>query len=220
MSIKILSNARTKPLMAGKNYHHGALPEAVVESAMRILEQGNAENLSVREVAKDIGVTAMAIYRHFPDKTAFLKAIAAQGLDRLCEAQRLAAEHAGLGEAGFNASGCAYVQFAVAHPSLFRLIMSMAPATDLFEAEASSTPAPMRFLRENIKSLAPKDASANTLRFLALRAWSQVHGLAMLMIDRQIECDERMVRSIVEGREIPRSQTARTQVTRKKGKSP
>jgi AcrR family transcriptional regulator len=218
--MKNLPHLIEKPLRQSKSYHHGALPQAVLDSAMRMLEHSNAENLSVREVAKDIDVSAMAIYRHFPDKNAFLKAIAAEGLNRLCDAQTLAAEQVGFGETGFNASGCAYVHFAVAHPTLFRLIMSMVPATDLFSSEQSSTPAPMRFLRENIKSLAPKDASPDTLRFLGLRAWSQVHGLAMLMIDHQIEFDERMVRAIVEGREAPRVEAPKTQVIRRKGRSP
>jgi AcrR family transcriptional regulator len=193
-----------------RGYHHGALRDALVNAGMQLLENSDAENLSMREVARSVGVSPTAVYRHFVDKDAFLKALASEGLERLGIVQVHAATNAGYGIGGFNASGRAYVYFALAHPTLFRLILSRAPSVDLFAADEDETPGPMRFLRTHVRALAPKGTPKETLRILATRAWSQVHGLAMLILDGQMPNDSELIDAAVDGRGIFGDQPVRT----------
>ena len=160
-------------------YHHGDLRSALNEAALTLVAE--ADELSLREVARRVGVSATAVYRHFPDKAALLAAVAAAGLDRLGEAQRAAFDAAGGGAAGFNATGVAYVRFALDHPRLFRLIF----AQPVGDAMGGSNDA-MRFLLANATALAPPGTDAGVF---ALQAWSLAHGLALLMLDGQVPVD-------------------------------
>src|SRR5262245_54778244 len=55
----------------------------IVTAALRLLESGGSEAVSMRRVAKAVGVTAMAIYHHFPDRDALLRALADAETDRI-----------------------------------------------------------------------------------------------------------------------------------------
>lgn len=180
---------------AARNYHHGDLRLAVIETGMRLLENSNAESLSLREIARQTGVSATAIYRHFPDKAALLTALAIEGFERLGRDQAKAMHTAGPGIAGFNASGRAYVRFALAHPTLFRMIMAMAPTNPELHDNLTT---PMQMLQANVAGLAPPGATQAELRIAVLRAWSSVHGLTMLMLDGQISIDDGLIDAVID----------------------
>ncbi|HRF96152.1 MAG TPA: helix-turn-helix domain-containing protein, partial [Aggregatilineales bacterium] len=73
--------------MTTKNtYHHGDLRNALLVGATEMLAQEGVHGLSLRQVAKHIGVSHNAPYQHFPDKEALIAAIAEQGFIRLGEA--------------------------------------------------------------------------------------------------------------------------------------
>jgi AcrR family transcriptional regulator len=151
----------------------------------------------LRELAREVGVSPAAIYRHFPDKNALMAALAVEGLERMAAAQRLATQAAGGGKAGFLASGMAYVRFAVDNPALFRLMFSAAQACDPLDAAIDSVPSAMRALRQDIEALVPSGASAAERKAAALHAWSLVHGLAQLVLDRQIAADWRLIERVL-----------------------
>lgn len=185
-----------------RGYHHGDLRAALIETGMRLIEFSDADQLSLRQVAREVGVSAAAVYRHFPDKDALLTALANEGLERLGAAQRQAAADAGYGVQGFNASGRTYVRFALKHPALFRMIMSHTPQVDHFAANTDAVSSPMRWLRSSVAALAPEDATPEQLRRAALRAWSRVHGLAMLMLDGQVSVDDALIDDVINGDDI------------------
>jgi AcrR family transcriptional regulator len=176
-----------------RGYHHGDLRQTAIDEGLRLLEQSDADHLSLREIARNIGVSATALYRHFPEKQALLDALAAAGAELLGVAQMKAMQAVGGGVNGFNASGRAYVRFALANPALFRLIMSCRPADDSLA---------MRFLRENVAEFAPATATAQQRRVYAYRAWSMVHGLATLMLDGLIPPHDALIREVIDGQEI------------------
>ena len=93
--------AKVGNLVSKKPYHHGDLHGALLEAGLRLLQTRKADDLALREVARDVGVSATAIYRHFPDKGALLSALAQEGLDRLAQAQRQATSAAGGATTGF-----------------------------------------------------------------------------------------------------------------------
>jgi hypothetical protein len=72
--------------MRNASYHHGDLRDALVRAARTILEKQGLAALSLRGVARVVGVSPAAPYHHFPDKQALLDAVAAQGFDALTAA--------------------------------------------------------------------------------------------------------------------------------------
>lgn len=178
-------------------YHHGDLRAALLDAGLRLLRERSADALALRELAREVGVSAAAIYRHFPDKNALMAALAAEGLERLAKAQRRATRSAGGGRAGFLASGMAYVRFAVDNPALFRLVFSAAPQGDPLEARLDSVSTALRDLRQDIEALMPAAAPAAERKAAALHAWALVHGLAQLVLERQIAVDWRLIERVL-----------------------
>lgn len=182
-----------------ETYHHGDLRTAAICAGLQLLEDRAADDLGLREVARAVGVSATALYRHFPDKAALLKALAAEGLNRLAAAQQEAAAAAGGGKKGFCAMGEAYVRFALDQPALFRLIFSaQAAAPDPFRQTHEEMAEAFRLLNENAAYLAPPGAGPEAVRVIALHAWAKVHGLAVLILDGQIGRDDALIRGIIE----------------------
>jgi AcrR family transcriptional regulator len=105
-------------------YHHGDLRSALVEAGMEALKTTAIADLSLRQLARDVGVSATAVYRHFPDKQALMRALASEGIEQLGQFQQAAADGAANSADAFAATGRAYVRFALAHPALFRLMFS------------------------------------------------------------------------------------------------
>ena len=177
-----------------KSYHHGGLRAALIEAGLTLLETRAADDLGLREVARSVGVSPTAIYRHFPDKRALMVALAEEGLARLAVAQRAASEAAGGGVAGFSATGAAYVRFALANPALFRLIFANSGKGDLLAGQPEDEA--FAFLRANATALA-KEVGGDP-QVVALQAWAIAHGLAMLMLDGQVQVDDAMIDHVID----------------------
>jgi AcrR family transcriptional regulator len=175
-------------------YHHGDLRSALVEAGLALLATRTADDLSLREVAREVGVSATAVYRHFPDKAALMRALAAAGLEMLGTAQHAAFDAAGGGAAGFNATGVAYVRFALKHTALFRLIFANPLKGEVIELAEVQDDA-MRFLMANAAALAPSGIEP---RIFALQSWSIAHGLAMLLIDGQLHIDDATIELVID----------------------
>ncbi len=185
-------------MSTSKSYHHGDLRAAAIEAGLSLLEEREADDLGLREVARAVGVSATALYRHFPDKAALLRALAAAGLDRLAAVQREAAAAAGGGPTGFAATGRAYVRFALDNPALFRLLFSAAiPAGDPFHRRPEEMPEAFRMLWDNAARLAPPDAGPDAAPLIALEAWALVHGLAILILDGQIPRNDALIDALL-----------------------
>ena len=111
--------ARKRP----NRYHHGDLSRSLLQEALRTIEKGGVAALTLRAVGEKLGVSRTALYRHFADKSALLAAVATEGFRTL--RHRNAATpgtQQGGGREGFEAMGEAYVRFAVAHPSHYRVM--------------------------------------------------------------------------------------------------
>lgn len=202
-SVNINAGAAT-----AKPYHHGDLRGALIEAGLRLLQSRTADDLSLREMSREVGVSATAIYRHFPDKQALMVALAHAGLDRLAAAQRAATAEAGGGRAGLLASGLAYVRFAADQPALFRLIFSCAQSEDLLDASIDTVSSAMQGLRSDIERLMPAQLPCAARKAAALHAWALVHGLAQLLLDRQIPADWALIERTLAAALSP-SETAR-----------
>ncbi len=173
------SKAESNPAKGG--YHHGDLREALVAAGLSILEEGgDPASLGLRETARRAGVSAMAPYRHFPDKDALLAAVATVGFERLRAALEVADRGGkGAGREALYAQGAAYVAFACAQPGLFRLMFGGARSGGSRPQALCEASAAYAVLAERVATLLPGEAAADE----ALRSWALVHGIAALVID-------------------------------------
>jgi AcrR family transcriptional regulator len=111
--------------VADRPYHHGNLRAALLAEAEQTLRQHGLDGLSLRELARQIGVSHAAPRRHFADRQALLDALAESGFARLGAELRGAAERAGEDyEARLRATNLAYVRFAVNDAALLELMFA------------------------------------------------------------------------------------------------
>ena len=170
---------------SARPYHHGDLRTALLGEGLRLVEEGGADALSLREVARAAGVSATAVYRHFPDKRALMVALAQEGVRRLGEAQAAVAALGGV--AAFTAIGRAYVDFALANPGLFRLTFTY-PGIEIGDPVNDKAAS---LLHDHALELAHGDKRLT--RVIALRAWALVHGLALLILDGRVPSDDALI---------------------------
>lgn len=170
-------------------YHHGDLRAALIAAGLAILAEEGAAALTVRAAARRAGVSHNAPYRHFADKTALLAAIAQEGFEAL--AADLERARAGAGETArtqLAATGWAYVRYALAHPDHMRVMfgdLSPIPSgyPELAAAGARAFSVLVTVLEEG---QARGEIIEGDPRQVALTAWGLVHGLSLLLLDRQI----------------------------------
>src|SRR3546814_7570996 len=86
---------------SGGAYHHGDLRAAVIAAGLKRLAKRNGVTIGLRALSRDVGVSATALYRYFPDKEALFDALADEGLRRLGAQQAQAWVKAGGGRASF-----------------------------------------------------------------------------------------------------------------------
>ncbi|WP_223646326.1 TetR/AcrR family transcriptional regulator [Corallococcus sp. EGB] len=199
-----------------ERYHHGDLRQALVDAAVGLIAEEGFSALTLREVARRAGVTHAAPYRHFADKEALLEAVAHEGFRAMArEMRERMAPHASPLER-LHEAGVAYVLFAVRHPPHFRVMFGphfTRPRSppQMVEGEADA----FRLLVDTIEAgQAAGLLRAGESRPLTLTAWSLVHGLASLFVDRQLDESLRGVeaaealarvqtRLLVEGLKVP-----------------
>ncbi|HUX14098.1 MAG TPA: TetR/AcrR family transcriptional regulator [Spirochaetia bacterium] len=177
------------------HYHHGALREALLDSAMRAIESDGLERLSLRDLAGTIGVSKTAPYRHFASKRALLEAIAAEGF-RLLAADLERSEEPGPGTADrLGTIARSYIDFARSRPALYRLMFSKLGYS--LESEACRLNSGRAFgvlVRAVDARMSTGWRSVENQEAVILSVWALVHGWAGLLIDgllpRQIPAAE------------------------------
>ncbi len=174
--------AKAREVDSATGYHHGNLREALLQGALELIGLRGAAQLSLREVARRIGVSHAAPYRHFADKNALLGVIALQGFSLLKQALEESRIDRGPREA-FEESGRAYVRFALAHPAHLAVMFgggALDPAAcDGLPERGEDAFGVLVAIIETAQEagvVRPGDS-----RTLALAAWSLVHGLALLV---------------------------------------
>jgi AcrR family transcriptional regulator len=174
--------------MPAKPYHHGDLRRALLDEALRTIETQGVERLTLRTVGARLGVSRSALYRHFADKQALLATVGKEGFRKLRQALADAWEGNGHGRAGFDAMHRAYVQFAVAHPSHYRVMfggfIESAAKDEHFMVEARGA------FQVLLDALVAQQNAGDIRRddpvLMARFVWALVHGTAMLFINGQL----------------------------------
>lgn len=179
------STTKQKQESAGSRastYHHGDLRAALLDAAEAVLEENGIEGFSLRAVAKRAGVSHAAPAHHFKDAAGLLTALATVGYEKFMASQD--ARQAKAQGSGDNliASGLGYVDFALAHPALFRLMFS-SNRTDYQNEDLLrvSTTAFDRLV-DDVAAFRGSDPHTDEEAMIdVMAAWSVVHGLADLI---------------------------------------
>jgi AcrR family transcriptional regulator len=177
-------------------YHHGNLRQSLLEAALTILEREGEAGLGLRDLARAVGVSPAAPYRHFDSRAALLEALAVTGFQRFTA--RMEEVAASQPDVPMAALGRAYVLFALENPSLFRLMFSPQLKRDNRPGLRMAADAAFATLRHVVET------DLDTSRTRALAAWAKVHGLAVLLLDGQIairpgEDTEALIGEIITG---------------------
>lgn len=168
-------------------YHHGSLRVSLVDAAVEVAALQGPDAVSLREIARTVGVSHNAAYRHFADRHALMRAVAARALTVFGELMRARIGEAATGHgeeaawARLAASGRAYVEFATQHQGLFRTVCAF--TLGAIQPD-SDVPHPYAQLTERLDELVGVGAITPQRRANAeIAACSAVHGFALLVLD-------------------------------------
>jgi AcrR family transcriptional regulator len=163
-------------------YHHGDLKAVILAKAATLVAERGADGISLRELAREAGVSHAAPAHHFTDRRGLFTALAAQGW-------RLLAEALAAARPDFIDAALAYVRFALDHPGHYAVMFdrSLVNADDPELVDAQN--AAGAELAHGVGTLKDPGAKADP-QSAALAAWSLVHGFAMLLLNEAIDTDD------------------------------
>jgi AcrR family transcriptional regulator len=166
-------------------YHHGDLRQAVIDTAIQMLDEGDGWQFTLREIARRANVSHAAPYKHFADKAALLAEIALIGFDWLREALTAAQSGASRDASkALVAMSRAYLAFGERHPALYRLMFG----GELGKVAEVHLDTRALGAFEVVVGVLERGQKAGVIRQRpvpgqAAACWAQLHGLTMLSLD-------------------------------------
>ncbi|MFT4823717.1 MAG: AcrR family transcriptional regulator [Halioglobus sp.] len=171
------------------SYHHGDLRCALLDAALDIISEHGPRQLTIREVARKVGVSHTAPYRHFANKDDLIVAVVKQGFELMHQTMqeaKAAAEPDPLSQ--FAASGTAYIDFALDHRAYYRVMYSgdllSSTGQHTLQHTTSETFADVvndiRTCQE-LNIIRPGDPTLQALTLL-----SSIHGFVTMVIDNRV----------------------------------
>lgn len=181
----------SSPSPGRATYHHGDLRRTLLDTALRLVAECGEEGFSLREAARQVGVSPAAAYRHFADKPALLAALAAEGHGRMAAAMEQAAARVTAPDlraqaiAVLEAIGRVYIEFALKNPPFFRLMFGASARDPEFAPDcAPSGHDSYEVLTRALDELVSAGAIPPERRpGCEIAVWSAVHGYATLLVD-------------------------------------
>lgn len=177
--------------MKKRAYHHGDLERALVDTAVRMIQEDGVQGLTLRGVGARLGVSRTALYRHFDDKQALLARVASEGFKRFHDALAAAVARAAAAQADpMAAMAAAYLRFARAHPSHYQTMFSGVLTDGHQDPELQQHgDAAFNVLLDAIR----RGQAAGRIRAgdpveLAEITWALSHGIATLGMANQLPC--------------------------------
>jgi AcrR family transcriptional regulator len=166
-------------------YHHGALEGALTDAAMEVVRTTGIADLSLRDLARAVGVSPSATYRHFPSRehlVAHVSQCCREEFARALLVARDAVPAKGgakrVAVARFQAIGRAYIDFAVQHTNVF----AAAFATCDVRLDREDDPSAWLVLNDSIDELVDSgEIPASRRKDAPIIAWAGVHGLSQIL---------------------------------------
>ncbi|MCP3012463.1 TetR/AcrR family transcriptional regulator [Nocardiopsis dassonvillei] len=182
--------ADVTPPAGQRPYHHGNLRSAILDAAARQLREHGADQLSLRDLAREVGVSHAAPRRHFADRQALLDALAEAGFVRLGEALRTALAEAGDAfDVRVHRAVLAFARFATENAALLELMNSgkhRPGATRLAEAAEAAFGQVRELIEEGQERGALEHGDPERIGIIL---YATVQGLATMVNGDMIDAD-------------------------------
>jgi AcrR family transcriptional regulator len=172
------------------------IPSRAVEVATRLFVERGVDNVTLAEIAAEVGCRAPALYRYFQNKEALLLAVHNDGFRRMYSYKLDAAEAAGASAfERLRLGGLTYVRFAMEHPQLYELMfLDRAPHRHLRALKAAHDPAGEDYALRSQQFLSASIRACQEEGYLcgldpdiaAFTFWSVVHGAASLALRQRV----------------------------------
>lgn len=166
-----------------RTYHHGDLRAALIDQAVVLIHRRGDINFSLRDLAAEVGVSHVSVYRHFADKAALFNAVAVRGFSMLAQALKDAAQ-------GWDADpaqqlarqGVAYLSMAGRYPGHFAAMYApiVSQKGQTREVQDASEEAYSMVVQTVMRRMQAVTVTSPAVQSEALRCWALVHGLACL----------------------------------------
>lgn len=172
-----------------RGYHHGSLSAALTTAALELLDEEGLDRVTVREVARRVGVSSAAPFRHFADRRALLAAVADAVLAdfRQWQADAVAAADG----SGFRAFGSAFVRYAAAHPNRFALLRSAVYRQGDPDEQRAGAAEFGRYATELVVAgQRAGELRAEDPMMVTLAGHALVYGLSQMIVDGFVSSDQ------------------------------
>ena len=169
--------------MPKRGYHHGNLRQALIDAALKLIEDRGPTGFTLSEAAKQAGVTPAAVYRHFEGREDLIAEAALQGYEIFADVMDYAYDSGKPSAlAAFEATGRAYLAFARKHPghyiAMFESGVSVNKTPDLAAASARARGV-LEKAAEGLSQHIPADKRPPAAMFSA-HIWALSHGVVEL----------------------------------------
>jgi AcrR family transcriptional regulator len=176
-----------------------ATEERIAETALKLLETGGEDGVSMRRVATAVGITPMAIYHHFADRRALLNFVVDREFTKYSESQQ-ATPRRGTYESQILTCMDAYIDYAFAHPRIFDYVFAEPrPGArrfpEDFRARRSPTLNPVADLLQ--KAMEAGYLKQDDVWELAMELWAHTHGYVALYRGGRFDLPEKEFRALV-----------------------
>lgn len=166
--------------------------EKLITAASRIFAEKGREAFTMREVAGELGVSAMTPYRYFTDKDEILAAVRAKAFDRFANALESAFAAGDDASSRSNAVGQAYVHFAFSEPASYKLMFDMTQPEETTYPELSRAASrARRTMTEYVRGLVDAGLLEGDPILIGHVFWASLHGAVVLQLAGKLdaECD-------------------------------
>ena len=159
-------------------YHHGNLKENLIQQAVMACEESGWENISLRNLAKQLNVSQTAPYRHFETKEDLLAEVATKGFEKM---------NADMNKtSNFLASGLAYCDFALKYQNTYDLMTgnslgSFTQYPALLDQAQSAFVTLENNLEAHLLNLGHSDLPKEIIEEKALSVWAFMHGIVGIL---------------------------------------
>ena len=175
---------RTSDVHVKKRFHHGDLREALLAATRELLIEDGPDGFTVADACRRVGVTTAAPYKHFRGKDEILQEIVSRGFDELTAANAKALAEGGPGTlAGITAMVISYLNFAVAQPTVFRLMFGHKSDLRKVEYVHESGNQCLKTVINEMAACSRKHGQKVDAELVAIRIWTFVHGASSLELD-------------------------------------
>ncbi len=184
--------ASDKRREAREDYHHGNLREALVQAAMSMIAERGLAGFAITELARVVGVSSAAPYRHFRDRTAVIAEVARRGFEQLA-ANLEAARQAGDIDpvAALERCAQAHLAFAGRDPPVYATMFEATFPTGKHQNVVRAREAAFAVIWKAAQIAVNRGTASDRppAHMVALHIWSLTHGIADLFISH--DCDSR-----------------------------